>query len=91
MVEKVRTDNFPLWAKGKIMYHIFVDRFSRDKYRPLEEMPNRTIHKSWDERPVIGPNENGIWNADFYGGNLLGIKNELNYLHNKNGHKAILL
>ena len=81
MVDKeVRTDNFPEWAKGKIMYHIFVDRFSRDKYRPLVEMPNRTIHKSWNERPVIGPNEKGIWNADFYGGNLEGIKNELNYI-----------
>ncbi len=69
----------PDWAKGKIMYHIFVDRFNRvgDK---LTKMPNRTIHENWDEDVVIGPNEDGIWNADFYGGNLKGIEEKLEYI-----------
>lgn len=80
--EKWKMDvNFevPDWAKGKIMYHIFVDRFNRvgDK---LKQMPNRTIHKNWDEDVVIGPNENGIWNTDFYGGNLKGIEEKLDYI-----------
>ena len=38
--------NVPSWAKGKIMYHIFVDRYKRGSLEPLKEMPNRSIHKS---------------------------------------------
>lgn len=70
----------PKWAQGKIMYHIFVDRFRRGSSKPMEEMPRRTIHKSWNEEMVIGPNEQGIWNADFFGGDLKGIECSLNYL-----------
>lgn len=68
----------PDWAKGKIMYHIFVDRFNRTEIP--KDMPHRTIHKSWDEDIVVGPNDEGIWNADFYGGNLQGIINKLDYI-----------
>ena len=70
----------PKWAQGKIMYHIFVDRFNKGREEPLEEMPNRTIHKSWNEELVIGPDKNGIWNADFYGGDLKGIEDKLDYI-----------
>lgn len=70
----------PDWAKGKIMYHIFLDRFNRGSNEPLTEMPNRTIHSSWDEDITVGPNEQGKWNADFYGGDLKGITEKLNYL-----------
>ena len=78
----------PDWAKGKVMYHIFVDRFCRKNTlrekltgkTELEPMERRTIHKEWDEMPLIGPDENGIWNADFYGGNLKGIISKLNYI-----------
>ncbi len=72
--------HIPDWAKGKIMYHIFVDRFNRGSKEPLSPMPNRTIHKSWNEEPIVGPDENGIWNADFYGGDLKGIMDKLDYL-----------
>ena len=70
----------PEWAKGAIMYHIFVDRFNRGSKEPLVEMKNRTIHKSWDEEPVVGPDENGLWTADFYGGDLRGIIEKLDYI-----------
>ena len=70
----------PEWAKGAIMYHIYVDRFNRGSKEPLQEMKNRTIHKSWDEEPIIGPDENGLWNADFYGGDLKGIIDKLDYI-----------
>ena len=70
----------PEWAKGKIMYHIFVDRFNKGRNESLKEMPNRTIHKSWDEEMIIGPDENGLWNADFYGGDLKGIIEKLDYI-----------
>ncbi len=69
----------PDWAKGKMWYQIFVDRFRSDG-TPLKPMPRRTIHKSWNEDITIGPNEEGIWNADFYGGNLDGIIEKLDYI-----------
>lgn len=70
----------PNWAKGKIMYHIFVDRFNRGSKNDLIELPRRTIYKSFDEKMIIGPNKDGIWNADFYGGDLLGIIEKLDYI-----------
>lgn len=70
----------PDWAKGSIMYHIFLDRFNRGSKDSMEEKPRRKIHKSWDEEMNIGPDENGIWNNDFYGGDLLGIIEKLEYL-----------
>ena len=70
----------PDWAKGKIMYHIFVDRFNRGSTEELKEMDRRTIHKSFKEDMIIGPDKNGIWNADFYGGDLKGIEDKLDYI-----------
>ena len=70
----------PEWAKGKIMYHIFVDRFNKSNDSKLKEMPNRIIHHSWDEELMIGADENGRWNTDFYGGDLEGIIDKLDYI-----------
>lgn len=70
----------PEWAQGAVMYHIFVDRYRRGSKEPLEKMPNRKIHDTWDEGPVLGPDENGLWNVDFYGGDLKGIEETLSYL-----------
>lgn len=70
----------PDWAKGKIMYHIFLDRFYRGSKDELKEMPRRHIHESWNEDVVIGPDEDGIWNNDFYGGDLKGIIEKLDYI-----------
>lgn len=70
----------PDWAKGKIMYHIFIDRFNRGSKEKLKEMPRRTIYNSFDDEMIIGPNKDGIWNADFYGGDLLGIIERLDYI-----------
>ena len=70
----------PEWAKGKIMYHIFVDRFKKGRIDFLKEMDNRIIHKSWDEDMIVGPDKNGNWNIDFYGGDLKGIEESLEYI-----------
>lgn len=70
----------PDWAKGANMYHIFVDRFYRSSKNKLLPMPRRTIHENWNDLPILGPDENGIWNADFYGGDLIGIKEKIPYL-----------
>lgn len=70
----------PDWAKGKIMYHIFVDRFYKDENHKLNPMKRRVIHESWDEKLVAGPDKEGVWNNDFYGGSIKGITEKLNYI-----------
>lgn len=70
--------NVPKWAKGKIMYHIFVDRFNRVSV-PCE-MDYRKVHENWYDDVVVGPDENGRWNTDFYGGSLKGIISKLDYI-----------
>ena len=70
----------PKWAKGAIMYHIFVDRYRRGSKEPLVPMVDREIHKNWDEKVVLGPDEKGRWNIDFFGGDLLGIEESLDYI-----------
>lgn len=70
----------PDWAKGKIIYHIFVDRFNKGREAELEEMPRRTVHKSWDEPLTRYHETDKIWNNDFYGGDLQGIIDKLDYI-----------
>lgn len=70
----------PDWAKGQIMYHIFVDRFYRGSKKNLETMARRHIHNSWDEDVVVNVDGDGIPNNDFYGGDLLGIIDKLEYI-----------
>ena len=72
--------NTPDWAKGKIMYHIFVDRFNKGNKAPLKEMPRRNIYNSWNEELQLGPDKSGIWNNNFYGGDLKGIIEKLDYI-----------
>lgn len=68
----------PKWTHGKIMYHIFTDRFNKTKEIP--NLPNRIVHKNWNEELIIGPNKDGRWNIDFYGGSLEGITEKLDYI-----------
>lgn len=67
----------PDWAKGGIIYHIFVDRFYRTKI--IEK--KGAVMRSWGEIPHYLPDEKGeILNNDFFGGNLEGIKEKLPYI-----------
>lgn len=70
----------PKRFSGRIGYHVFVDRFYRAG-PPPEPMPGRKI-KSWeDSMPDWGPDYDGIFQNDyFYGGNLKGIIQKLDYL-----------
>ena len=70
----------PEWAKGATMYHIFVDRYRKGKGIEKISMPRRKIHENWYEPPTLGPDEDGLWNADFYGGDLKGIEETLKYI-----------
>lgn len=78
----VYSDDFevPAWAKGKIMYHIFVDRFNKSKKYNPKQMPNRTIN-NWGDTPTWQINaEDKYPNNDFFMGNLQGIEEKIDYL-----------
>ena len=70
----------PRWAQGKMMYHIFVDRFYRGNKNKMKPMKNRKPHASWNEPMEIGPDKDGDWNVDFYGGDIRGIIEKLDYI-----------
>ena len=72
--------NVPDWCKGAMIYHIFVDRFYRSNCDKLVEKPRKSIHKDLTEEPLIGPDQDGIWTNDFYGGDLQGIIEKLDYI-----------
>ncbi len=64
---------------GGIIYQIFPDRF----YRKGKDftLSNDKIKRKWGEEPFYKPNEKGkILNNDFFGGNLSGIEDKLDYL-----------
>lgn len=70
----------PDWPAGGIMYQIFPDRFCRSG-APKEGVPaDRVMHDRWEESPVWRPDEQGrVWNNDYFGGDLRGITEKLDY------------
>jgi 4-alpha-glucanotransferase len=69
--------NTPEWVKGGLIYHIFVDRFSRIED---DKIPRFGYLKSWYEDLTIA-DWDGVYRAnDFYGGNIKGIISKLDYL-----------
>ena len=70
----------PNWIKGGIIYHIFVDRFYKNKINSKND--NIIIRNDWGGVPNYKFNENGeILNNDFFGGNIEGIISKLPYLY----------
>ncbi len=72
----------PDWAKGATYYQIFPDRFNKlgdcDLSGKLEPY---TVHRYWHEEVSWQPTKEGIvLNNDFYGGNLKGIMEKLDYI-----------
>ncbi len=76
------TDKVPDWFGKGMCYQIFPDRFRRTFVPdPTGMVGGRTVHQSWDEEPVWRPNENGeVRNRDFFGGNLRGVEEKLDYI-----------
>lgn len=71
--------NTPEWLKGGIIYHIFVDRFYKNK--SLHKDGKIVIRDDWGDIPNYLPdNEGEILNNDFFGGNLDGIREKLPYI-----------
>ena len=72
----------PEWAKGAIIYQVFPDRFYKSGECDLTgKLTPYTVHESWDEEVQWRPDEKGIvQNNDFFGGNLKGITEKLDYI-----------
>jgi glycosidase len=78
----------PAWLHGAVVYEIFADRFrngdpSNDPCRT--ECPvfygnvPAILHPTWNE-PVEDSRATGVFNRDFFGGDLEGVTQKLDYL-----------
>ena len=80
----------PDWFKDAVMYQIFADRFARGEGRgSLERAAAHTdkgrriyAHENWYEQPIYAPldGEKEYSPCDFFGGDLMGVINKLDYL-----------
>ncbi len=75
-----RDYSVPNWVYGGIIYQIFPDRFCRgEKEKSIPS--HKVLHENWSEMPVYLPNEQGeIINNDFFGGDIKGIIDKLDYI-----------
>lgn len=77
----VQTFATPDWAKGAVIYQIFPERFyngdpSNDpKPGEWDVYGNPVVVRSWDQYPVNPPR-----GSDFFGGDLQGVLDKLDYL-----------
>jgi glycosidase len=79
----------PAWLQGATVYEIFPDRFrdgdpSNDPCRtgPCPVFYGNTpafLHPTWNE-PVEDSRATGVFNRDFFGGDLEGVTQKLDYL-----------
>lgn len=80
----------PDWAKAATMYQIFPDRFVRGNEKNLasgkdyhQSMGRKVLlHENWDELPIYQPvdGEEFYSPCDFFGGDLAGIEQSLDYI-----------
>jgi cyclomaltodextrinase len=72
----------PTWFGEGMTYHIFPDRFFRTQVPdPTGLVGGRTVHRNWEEEPEYRPDARGeIRNRDFFGGNLEGVLQKLDYI-----------
>ena len=76
-------EEVPNWYKKGIIYQIFVDRFfnGNKEGKILNPKKNTFIYGKWDDDPMYIKDKQGdIVRWDFYGGNLLGVKEKLKYI-----------
>ena len=69
----------PDWLKGGIIYQIFPDRFAIGSSGVKNPYPDRIVRTDYENDPYWEP-VNGIYNCDYFGGNLEGIREKLPYL-----------
>lgn len=68
----------PDFAKGNIIYHIFVDRFNRAD--GVKTKRKYRLHESFSESPEVVSADGKYYADDFFGGNFNGIFEKLDYL-----------
>jgi glycosidase len=76
------THAVPAWFGQGLTYQIFPDRFRRTKTPdPAGLAGGRWVHQSWQEQPEYRPDQRGeVRNRDFFGGDLMGVIEKLDYL-----------
>lgn len=80
--QTVYDENFltPNFLKGGIMYQIFPDRFFNSK-TPKKNVPKSRVMRDWGDTPFWKEEQmNGIWNNDYFGGDLKGVEKKLSYI-----------
>ncbi len=77
-----RAERVPSWFGEGVCYQIFPDRFFRTCVPdPAGMVGGRTVHTDWEEEPEYRPDGKGeVRNRDFFGGNLAGITEKLDYI-----------
>ena len=84
----------PPWVSDQIMYQIFPDRFCQgdpalavttDEY-VYGNGSSRVVHQAWG-----APIDRSVAATAFYGGDLIGIRHQLEYLHTELGVTALYL
>ena len=69
----------PEWMKGGIIYQIFPDRFAIGADGVQNPYADRIVRTDYENDPYWEP-VNGVYNCDYFGGNLQGIREKLPYL-----------
>lgn len=71
----------PDWLKGGIIYQIFPDRFAFSEEEKANVPSDRVMRTDRDGEPYWRPDENGkVLNNDYFGGDLKGIEQKLDYI-----------
>ncbi|TAG05940.1 MAG: glycoside hydrolase family 13 protein [Betaproteobacteria bacterium] len=80
----------PEWAPDIVYYYIFPDRFrngnrANDPKPGVDTYQNYGVefHSNWNEkpyRPNTGDGSDGVFNNDFFGGDIAGIIEKLDYI-----------
>ena len=71
----------PGWFGEGLTYQIFPDRFRRSRLPDMAELPSgRRLHENWEDIPDYLPDADGEYCRDFFGGDLVGIREKLPYL-----------
>jgi cyclomaltodextrinase / maltogenic alpha-amylase / neopullulanase len=80
----------PEWAPDIVYYYIFPDRFrngnrANDPKPGVDKYQHHTVefHRDWNEkpfRPKSGDGSDDVYNNDFFGGDLAGITEKLDYI-----------
>ena len=80
--QTVYDENFetPDFIKGGLIYQIFPDRFYNSQ-TPKSNVPKEREMRKWGDEPYWNEGQmNGMWNNDYFGGDLKGIEEKLPYI-----------